>query len=506
MNYQGSDPITIRQNKVIKQPLSSSVKSWASSYSRSQQYNINQELNGLLQSEFDNEVENDHNALYTSSERSDVHNNERTPLISQPVIIEELEDAQDYKTLMHLGKSTFNQTVFNAVNILMGIAILSFPLAFKYAGWFFGISIFLFCLIQTNYTAKLLKKCLDTDPDCFTYADLASLAFGQKGKLIMGGLFMMDLFNAAVVIMILVGDSLKTLFPHVGLVQLKLISFFIITPITWMPIHFLSYASIFGIISTLSVAAVILIDGFTKLEPPGSILNPMDTSFFPSNWMTLPLAFGLINAGFAGHAVYPSLYRDMATPASYNRMVDYSYLISSLVYIIVAASGYLMFGPDTLQEITLNIMTTKGFSVLLNSIVVWMIVINPLSKFPLVVTPINLIFEIGFFKIPFVYQLFASKVAKSFYIIISRTILCSLVIFTAIFLPDFDRAMSLLGSLFSFLICGIFPILCHLKLFGNQLSNKELTWNLILLMLSSIFAITGTIWTFFPNEWLNDKN
>lgn len=78
----------------------------------------------------------------------------------------------------------------------MGIAILSLPFAFKYAGWVFGVLIFLFCLIQTNYTAKLIKKCLDIDPGCLTYADLAYLAFGKKGKLIMGGLFLLDLFNA----------------------------------------------------------------------------------------------------------------------------------------------------------------------------------------------------------------------------------------------------------------------------------------------------------------------
>ena len=79
----------------------------------------------------------------------------------------------------------------------MGVAVLSLPFAFKYAGWFFGISIFLFCLIQTNYTAKTIKKCLDIDPECITYADLAHLAFGNKGKLIIGGIFLMDLFNGA---------------------------------------------------------------------------------------------------------------------------------------------------------------------------------------------------------------------------------------------------------------------------------------------------------------------
>ena len=62
-------------------------------------------------------------------------------------------------------------------------------IAFKYSGWFFGILIFLFCLIQTNYTAKTLKKCLDADPEYINYADIAHLAFGAKGRLIMGGIF-----------------------------------------------------------------------------------------------------------------------------------------------------------------------------------------------------------------------------------------------------------------------------------------------------------------------------
>ncbi|CAB4376666.1 unnamed protein product [Rhizophagus irregularis] len=415
---------------------------------------------------------------------------ERTPLISHPVTI--VED---------FGKSTVKQTVFNSVNALMGIAILSLPFAFKYAGWLFGVSIFLFCLIQTNYTAKLIKKCLDTDSGCLTYADLAYLAFGKKGRLIMGGLFLLDLFNATVALMILTGDSLQTLFPNVDLVRLKLIAFFIITPTTWMPIHFLSHVSIFGIAATISLAVVILIDGFTKFDPPGSLLNPMETHFLPSNWMVLPLAFGLINAGFTGHAVFPSLYRDMAKPESYNSMVNYSYLIASTIYITVAASGYLMFGSGTMEEITINIMSTPGFNVLLNSIVIWMIVINPLSKYPLMLTPINISIEVIFFKMVSV----GSKFSRNVYTIISRTFVSFLILYTSIIFPEFDRAMSLLGAFFSFLISAIFPILCYLKLFGHQLSNKTLALNIMFLVISTIMAIIGTIWTFFPREWLDDK-
>ena len=164
--------------------------------------------------------------------------------------------------------------------------------------------------------------------------------------------------------MILTGDSLKSLFPNVDLVHLKLIAFVIITPLSWMPINLLSHVSILGIVSVILLAVVIIIDGF-KPESPGSLLKPMDTNLFPPNWMALPLAFGLINAAFTGHAVFPSLYRDMAKPGSYNKMVDYSYLITSAVYIIVAACGYLMFGSETLAEVSkllLFFFSTKDFT------------------------------------------------------------------------------------------------------------------------------------------------
>ncbi|CAG8675373.1 1345_t:CDS:2, partial [Racocetra persica] len=302
-----------------------------------------------------------------------------------------LEDERDYRSLMSLGKSTVRQTVVNAVNILMGIAILALPLAFKYSGWVIGLSIFSFCLISTNYTAKILKKCLDTDPECLTYADLAYLAYGQKGKIFVGFLFLMDLYNAAVALMILVGDSLKILFPQVDLTRLKLIVFLIITPITWLPIHYLFYTSILGIFTASSLALVLLIDGLTKYVAPGSLWQPMDTYLFPQNWLIMPLSFGLINSAFSGHAVFPSLYRDMEKPCDYKKSVNSSYLVAGVVYFTVAICGYLMFGSETMQEITQNIMSTCGYSLFLNSIVVWSIVINPLSKYPLTLAPINLI-------------------------------------------------------------------------------------------------------------------
>lgn len=77
-----------------------------------------------------------------------------------------------------------------------------------------------------------------------------------------------------------------------------------------------------------------------------------DTSFLPEDWMTVPMSFGLIMAGFAGHAVFPTIYRDMKTPKDFNQMVNYTYIVTSIVYMTVAASGYAMFGSATMQEVS----------------------------------------------------------------------------------------------------------------------------------------------------------
>lgn len=67
--------------------------------------------------------------------------------------------------------------------------------------------------------------------------------------------------------------------------------------------------------------------------------------------MAVPMSFGLIMAGFAGHAVFPTIYRDMKAPAEYKKMVNYTYIVTAIVYMTVAASGYAMFGSATMQEV-----------------------------------------------------------------------------------------------------------------------------------------------------------
>ena len=148
-----------------------------------------------------------------------------------------------------VGQSTLPQTVFNSVNVLIGIGLLSLPLGLRYSGWLIGIVFLCSCAIVTKYTASILAKCLNTDDSLVTFTDLAYVAFGTKGRVITGFLFCLELVAACVALVILFADSLDAIIPGWGVVEWKIACGLIIIPLNFVPLRFLSFTSVLGIMS-----------------------------------------------------------------------------------------------------------------------------------------------------------------------------------------------------------------------------------------------------------------
>ncbi|KAG2200812.1 hypothetical protein INT47_001343 [Mucor saturninus] len=452
--------------------------------------------------------EDDHSSLHssylpryenTSRRNSDGTIHERTPLFPNLQKIDTCNSimtvADNYpSTQVTHAKSSFTQSIFNSINILIGVGILALPLGFKCAGWLVGVFVFAFCFGLTNYTAKLLAKCLDADPDSRTYGDMGSYAFGIRGRFFISILFLTELVTCSVALVVLLSDGIDSLFPGHDPIFYRLVSFLILTPTLFIPVRHLSYTSLLGILSVFALLVVIIYDGLSKEEAPGSLHEMADTSFFPEDWMTVPMSFGLIMAGFAGHAVFPTIYRDMNTPRDFNQMVNYTYVVTSIVYMTVAACGYAMFGSATMQEITQNLVTIPQYNQVLNRLAVWLIAMNPIAKYGLTLNPVVLSWQLGLQNNQAVEHWFSrgswrKPVVKTLGVILTS----AFIVVLAYLLPNFDKIMSLLGAFFSFVISGIFPMMCHLKLFGDTISRKEiaLTWTLI--TIAATMGITGTI-------------
>ncbi|KAG5985763.1 hypothetical protein E4U43_005900, partial [Claviceps pusilla] len=129
-----------------------------------------------------------------------------------PILVKEVQQG-DKVVLAVEGQSTLPQSVFNSINAIIGVGLLSLPLAFKLSGWIIGLLILTLTAAVTAHTGKLLGKCMDFDPSIVTYSDLAYVAFGTRARIIVSALFTLELIAACVALVILFADSLTSLLP-----------------------------------------------------------------------------------------------------------------------------------------------------------------------------------------------------------------------------------------------------------------------------------------------------
>ncbi|KAI5286981.1 hypothetical protein KEM54_006335 [Ascosphaera aggregata] len=146
-----------------------------------------------------------------------------TGVDQQAFTVKAVEREDGTKQTVIVGHSTVPQTVFNSVNVLIGIGLLSLPLAFQYSGWFIGTLLMTFSAIATMYTAKILAKCMDVDSTLATYADLAYISFGSHARLIVSVLFCFELLGACVASVVLFADSIDALIPNYGVLTWKIV-------------------------------------------------------------------------------------------------------------------------------------------------------------------------------------------------------------------------------------------------------------------------------------------
>ncbi|KAG8986496.1 hypothetical protein FRB94_014061 [Tulasnella sp. JGI-2019a] len=299
------------------------------------------------------------------------------------------------KPHLQSGSSTFGQTLFNTIAILLGIGMLSCPLGFAYAGWVGGTLLMIFFGFLNCYTANILARIIVANPRLRTYADIGQAAFGLRANLATSILFCFELFAVSVILVVLFADSLYAVLPLYSTDTYKLIGLLVIIPSSFLPLRILSFASVLGILSTFTLIVVLLGDGIGHKTAPGSLWHGADTHLFPPTpHLTVPISFGLFMAGFSGHAVVPSIVRDMKDPRQYKAMINWAFFIATCVYVLIGAAGYRMFGNGVSEEISQDMLKIPGYNPFLNKLALWMLVLSPLTKFPLCIRPVCVTIEI----------------------------------------------------------------------------------------------------------------
>ncbi|KAF2091118.1 hypothetical protein K490DRAFT_33759 [Saccharata proteae CBS 121410] len=422
----------------------------------------------------------------------------------EPLLVKQVE-ADGHIINVVVGQSTLPQTIFNSVNVLIGVGLLSLPLAFKYSGWIVGMCFLLFSAITTSYTAKLLAKCLDTDNSLITFADIAYVCFGSRARVAVSILFSLELLATCVALVVLFADSLDALIPGYGILAWKIVCGVVLIPLGFLPLRLLSFTSILGILCCFGIVMSVFIDGAIKPHQPGSLQEPAKTFLFPENWMTVPLSFGLLMSPWGGHSVFPNIYRDMRHPYKYSRGINITYIFTYVLDLGMAVVGLLMFGDSVRDEITSNILLTDGYPPGLSVFIVLCIAIIPLTKVPLnarpIVSTVELFLGLDARSLAGTQPLVGTSGFNRGLLKLGIRILITIsFVLIAIVFPSFDRIMTLMGSVACFTICIILPLGFHLSLFGKEIGTAEKIANWVLIVVCSVMAVVSTVFACIPKD------
>lgn len=180
-----------------------------------------------------------------------VSNSQQPDKEQEPLLVKVVEGEDGELVRIVLGQSTLPQTVFNSVNVLIGVGILSLPLGLRYSGWLLGLVFLFLAALTTRYTAGILAKCLHADNSLVTFGDLAYVSFGPKARIATSLLFTAELIAACVALVVLFGDSLNALVPVWGRLEWKIFCGAILVPLSFVPLRYLSFTSVLGIMSCL---------------------------------------------------------------------------------------------------------------------------------------------------------------------------------------------------------------------------------------------------------------
>lgn len=127
-----------------------------------------------------------------------------------------------------------------------------------------------------------------------------------------------------------------------------------------------------------------------------------------------------------------------------------SFGLATLSYITMAVIGYLMFGRDTLPEITLNLPKGKISS----KIAIYTTLVSPIAKYALIITPVAEAIE---------RKLVSPYNIKPICLLLRTLLLISTVVVALVF-PFFGTLMALVGAALNITVSILLPCTCFLKI------------------------------------------
>ncbi|KAK8554098.1 hypothetical protein V6N13_073014 [Hibiscus sabdariffa] len=393
------------------------------------------------------------------------------------------------------------QTIGNIVVSIVGTGVLGLPYAFRVAGWLAGSLGAIIVGLATFYCMLLLIECrhkLASEEELkgtTTYGDLGFRCIGKPGRYLTEFLICISQCGGSVAYLVFIGQNLASVFKLHGLNFASYI--FLLVPIE-IALSWIGSLSALAPFSIFADACNLLAMGFVVKEDIQQVVGG-DFSFRDRKAFDLaglPFAGGMAVFCFEGFGMTLALEQSMRESRTFPKVLAISFAWITVVYILFGTFGYIAFGDDTKDIITLNLPNDwTAIAVQIG------MCLGLVFTLPIMVHPICEIME-GKLEKTISFQNFRNNDDESlmtrigkFGIYIGRAVLVIGLAMLASFVPSFGVLVSLVGSTVCALISFVLPASFHLTLLGSSLSFWQKGLDVFILLCGLLFAVYGTYTT-----------
>ncbi len=182
---------------------------------------------------------------------------------------------------------------------------------------------------------------------------------------------------------------------------------------------------------------------------------------------------------------------DRLRPA-FNKFFMYTLVAVTLLYISFGTSGYLSFGPETKDLITMNLPPVEGGFLDFAKLVKFCLGVALLLTYPVMMFPVTTLIEQK------IVTLSVCIKDNKFLRVAIVFVLVSITGIVVISLPNFTTLMTIIGATCCTTLAFVMPAMCHLALFRAELTQSQRCIDYFLIFLGVAGAVTPLVMLLWP--------
>lgn len=392
------------------------------------------------------------------------------------------------------GKTNLVQSIFNLINANLGTGILAMPFVIRLGGYW-GIFITVMVGLTGNYTGKKLVSLLYEESEDGqrvrardSFADIGEEFNSRFGRLMVHIVNCVEQFSHCVLLLIMPGTVIAYTFPRSGMSEsawISLLSLVIIPTILVKKMHQVTWTCVLSVVIATCISVCVLIYSLTSHVDWDSEVMPR------FNVNVTPISLGIVVVTFSSQAYLPSIERCMREPELFEPLMDFSYVIVTVLKFAIGIIVFLAFTEKTDQIMTLNL---------------------PHNVFGDVINVSAIILSLSFYTVPMftVFDIIENQMelptslrkvldtdTKLFGIsflspnLLFRFSLVMTFVGIAAGVPHFSLLMSFVGNTTGTILVFLYPSMFYLKLRWNTISNTEVVLNLLIIAGSTCSGVLG---------------